>query len=138
MEGRTTLKSYFEKDDMPTQAQFASQIDSVPNILDDGILVGGDGNITAHAGGGQANAYQLTKKVNKVTVCATLGDSVKLPIGVPGMVLHVWHMGSKAMFLYPSSGGQLNDYSIDSYGELYGTDIKMFTCYATNKWYYLL
>lgn len=34
--------------------------------------------ITAHAGGGQANAYQLNSPKSRVTVCASANDSVKL------------------------------------------------------------
>jgi len=35
---RTTLKTYFETGDTPTESQFADLIDSVSNITDDGIL----------------------------------------------------------------------------------------------------
>lgn len=35
--------------------------------------------ITAYAGGGQANAVQLLAAKNRVSVCATAADSVKLP-----------------------------------------------------------
>ncbi|MEG1564365.1 MAG: hypothetical protein RR365_11680 [Bacteroides sp.] len=35
-QNRKTLKSYFKKGDVPTEAQFAELIDSVPNIMDDG------------------------------------------------------------------------------------------------------
>lgn len=38
MSSRTTLKSYFETGDVPTQSQFGEFIDSVPNITDDGSL----------------------------------------------------------------------------------------------------
>jgi hypothetical protein len=36
MTSRTTLKTYFETGDVPTSAQFAELIDSVPNLDDDG------------------------------------------------------------------------------------------------------
>lgn len=35
-------------------------------------------NITAHAGGGQANAYQITGATSRLTTVATNADSVKL------------------------------------------------------------
>ncbi len=35
--------------------------------------------ITAHAGGGQANAYKITAIASRVSVCATGNDSVSLP-----------------------------------------------------------
>lgn len=34
---RNTLKSYFQKGDVPTEAQFADLIDSMPNFTDDGL-----------------------------------------------------------------------------------------------------
>ena len=34
---RKTLKSYFEKGDVPTEEQFADLIDSVPNFTEDGM-----------------------------------------------------------------------------------------------------
>jgi len=84
MSDRATVKAYFETGDKPTQAQFADLIDSAYFPADDGtpeipIFSGGEGGITAHAGGGQGDAYQLTKKVNLITTCATEDDSVKLP-----------------------------------------------------------
>lgn len=36
-------------------------------------------SITAKAGGGQTNAYQLSARVNRISVCASANDSVKLP-----------------------------------------------------------
>lgn len=35
--------------------------------------------LTAHAGGGQTSALQLTKGLNQVTIVGTAADSVKLP-----------------------------------------------------------
>lgn len=42
--------------------------------------------ITAHAGGGQTSAYQLSAQVNEISVVASGNDSVKLPkiINTPG------------------------------------------------------
>lgn len=40
--------------------------------------------VTAHAGGGQASAYQLDYGFSNVTVVATAADSVKLPPCVAG------------------------------------------------------
>lgn len=38
-----------------------------------------ENNITAKAGGGQTNAYQLSAIVSRISVCASANDSVKLP-----------------------------------------------------------
>lgn len=40
---RKTLKSYFEKGDVPTEEQFAALIDSVPNFAEDGMKRGIEG-----------------------------------------------------------------------------------------------
>lgn len=43
--------------------------------------------VTAHAGGGQANATLLGYGLNTVTVVATAADSVKLPPSYPGAIV---------------------------------------------------
>ncbi len=40
--------------------------------------------IVAFAGGGQANATVLGHGINNVETCATNGDSVQLPLAIPG------------------------------------------------------
>lgn len=40
--------------------------------------------LTAHAGGGQANALPLTAALNNVTTVASGNDSVALPLAIPG------------------------------------------------------
>lgn len=40
--------------------------------------------ITAHAGGGQASAFQLDYGVSNITVVGSAADSVKLPPALPG------------------------------------------------------
>jgi len=51
------------------------------------VLSGGvEDTITAHAGGTQAAAYQLTKSVSRVTVVATAADSVRLKTMVAGEI----------------------------------------------------
>jgi hypothetical protein len=40
--------------------------------------------ITATAGGGQAGAYQLKRRLNRVETCVTNADSVMLPPAIPG------------------------------------------------------
>ena len=73
---RHTLKSYFQKGDVPTEEQFAELIDSVPNIVDDGEAVrtedgwalyprkGGKMGVSFHAAGEPA-AWKLTLTSDK-------------------------------------------------------------------------
>ena len=104
---RTQLKAYFETGDKPTQSQFIDLIDSVPNIQTDVCSYGVEWNITAHAGGGQANAYVLSKKVSQIETIADVGDSVILPVGTFVDVVVVVNAGSKDLYLYPPVGGQI-------------------------------
>jgi|SRR5215471_3020046 len=50
--------------------------------------------ITAHAGGGQAQATQLNGWLNTITTCATAADSVQLPPGYAGMEVTVINHGA--------------------------------------------
>jgi len=61
--------------------------------------------VTANAGGGQANATAINamSSVTQVSVCATAGDSVKLPNGVPvGNKYTVINNGAALCYVYPT------------------------------------
>lgn len=74
---RHTLKSYFQKGDVPTEEQFAELIDSVPNIVDDGEAVrtedgwalyplkGGKMGVSLHEAAGEPAAWKLTLTSDK-------------------------------------------------------------------------
>lgn len=64
-------------------------------------LNSGEIGITAFAGGGIANAYQLKAAANVVAVVATAGDSVKLPKGVVGRQVSVRNSGANSMNVFP-------------------------------------
>lgn len=73
---------------MDTQAPNgqAPQTLAVPLGLIGGILAVGELGVTAHAGGGQADAELLDYGLNTVTVVATNADSVKLPPAIAGAI----------------------------------------------------
>lgn len=60
--------------------------------------------ITAHAGGGQGSAVQLTTTVNNITVSATAGDSVLLPEAVAGLRVVVQNYGAASAAVFPATG----------------------------------
>ena len=65
--------------------------------------------ITAYAGGGAANATQLTAGVNVVSTCATTADSVKLPlVGSVGSCVVVRNGGAAPCAVFPPTGGTVN------------------------------
>lgn len=74
---RNTLKSYFQKGDVPTEQQFAELIESVPNIADDGEAVctengwalypreGGRMRVTLHGAEDEPAAWMLALTPDK-------------------------------------------------------------------------
>ena len=65
-------------------------------------------SITAHAGGGQANAVAITTQNNNITVSAAAGDSVKLPASfVAGYCVTIANNGAYRADVFPASGDNL-------------------------------
>lgn len=64
--------------------------------------------ITARAGGGQANAYQLKTATNELTTVATNADSVKLPKGIPGLEVWVQNAGAANAQVFVYNTGTIN------------------------------
>jgi hypothetical protein len=64
--------------------------------------------ITAFAGGGQANATQLSGEVSFVATVASAGDSVKLPVAALGKRFLVFNQGANSTNIYPTTGGQID------------------------------
>jgi len=61
-------------------------------------------SVTAHAGGLRPNATLLTSAVNLIAVCATAGDSVKLPPAVGGQVMWVINGGAASAQIFAADG----------------------------------
>ena len=64
--------------------------------------------ITAFAGGGQASATLLGSMINRVTVVATIADSVKMPATVPGLVINISNAAANSMNVFPNTGDAIN------------------------------
>jgi len=63
-------------------------------------------NITAKAGGTQALGTPLNAAINRVSVCATAGDSVLLPVAdIVGKTVNVFNAGAASMNVF----GQVGD-----------------------------
>jgi hypothetical protein len=84
----------------------ASDIQSKKLWMDSLSAVDG---VTATAGGGQANARQISDMTTRVTTVATAADSVKLPVAVPGLMLTVINAAAaNSMNLFPATGEAIN------------------------------
>jgi hypothetical protein len=103
---RAELKAYFETNDVPTQAQFEDLVDSVLNFESDQWLTGGQA-ISAHAGGGQANATPIVTLGCTINVCANNGDSILLPETTGGTMVAMVNATIKSVNIYPRVGGSI-------------------------------
>lgn len=67
-------------------------------------------SVTAHAGGGQANATPITAGMTLIAVAATAGDSVVLPPAMGGQMVWIINGGaaSAQIFTAVGLGGTIN------------------------------
>ncbi len=97
--------------------------------------------ITAHAGGGQASAVQLTNGWNRVTTVATAADSVQLPAALPGsQVLVINDAAANSLQVFGKNG---NTDTIDGTAGATGEAIaaakrRLFFCLTAGAWQSLL
>lgn len=90
--------------------------------------------ITAHAGGGQSLAVALTARINSITICATAGDSVKLPTAVAGKIIQASNLGAAYANVFPFSGDIIDTLAADAAVSLAVGSSITFTCAVTGKW----
>ena len=128
------IKLLFETGDIPTQQNFADAWTSYENIVDGNLLIGTDVAITAHAGGGQASAYQITKRGNQLTTVATAGDSVKLPAALAGRSGYILNTQTASANVFPASGEAFINGTTDSAIPLPGGYTLNFYCLYTGQW----
>lgn len=87
--------------------------------------------IIAHAGGGQANAVQLNAATNVVATVANANDSVKLPIGFPGLKVLIINQDADAVGVYGyNSTDTINGGA--TVNQAQGT--KTYVCIAAGTW----
>lgn len=91
--------------------------------------------ITAYAGGGQANAVQLTTHYNVVTVVATTADSVKL-LAVPaaGQMQIVKNTAANSCTVYPGTNCYINAEAKDAGVAVAAGAVTEFIAVDTTHW----
>lgn len=97
--------------------------------------------ITAHSGGGQANAVPLVSRQNRVTVVAVANDSVLLPPATVGQQVTISNAAGANLGVYPSSaaqGGVTGGDSINALSQnaifVQATGRQTFRCYTIGVW----
>lgn len=93
-------------------------------------------DITAFATGGQLNAIQLISEYNKVTVCATAGDSVKALQAITGTRMEVDNKGADDLYVYPMPGDNFEGQAVNSPFIIVSGSYLVAFCYSNGEWSY--
>jgi hypothetical protein len=95
--------------------------------------------ITAHAGGTQAAAFQLSAQMNRVTTVGTAADSVKLPVSAPGLVVTVTNAAAaNALNVFGQTGDIINALAANTAFSVVANKSAQFICYTAGQWHTLL
>lgn len=98
--------------------------------------------ITAAAGGGQANAYQIADAYNRFTVVATAADSAKLPsctTALVGLRIFVSNAdAADAMNVFPATGEAINLLAANTAISVPAVRSIEFTCVSNGLWQTIL
>ena len=90
--------------------------------------------LTAHAGGGQASALQITSEVNRVTTVATSGDSVVLPASVAGLTVLINNSGANPMQVYGLGSDTINGVAAATgVSQMPGSEV-IYVCPSAGNW----
>lgn len=92
-------------------------------------------SITAHAGGGQANATALTTTINRVATVATAADSVKLPTSAAGMVVTVINSGANACQVFGNNTATINGVASGTGVSLASGKTAVYSCVTAGAWF---
>lgn len=90
--------------------------------------------ITAFAGGGQGSAVALVSSINSITVCATAGDSVKLPTATAGSLIQVSNLGAAYANVFPATGDLIDALAANAAVSLPANGSMIFTCSVNGSW----
>jgi len=134
MSDRATLKSFFETNDFPTQPQFADFIDSTPNFDDDGTLVGAQDDLVALAGGGQAGATLVNKRIARFITVASVNDSGILLSAIAGNNIHLLNDGANSMNVFPAVGEEIDGGGVNVATAVFQLSSINLRCYTTGEW----
>lgn len=95
--------------------------------------------ITATPSGTQLTGVQLVSRVNRVSVCATGGDSVVLPPWQPDLTIYVSNDGAAALGVFPTVGDSIGTAAVNAVFSVTIAKPAMFFGSGTaNKWFVLM
>lgn len=91
---------------------------------------------SAYAGGGQANATQITSKWTIFTGVASDNDSAKLPSALADLHYMIANVGANNLALYPASGENFNGLAANTAINVPVNTYMEVLCGTAGTWYY--
>lgn len=92
-------------------------------------------NLTAHAGGGQANGVLITAMQAFFSVVASAGDSARLTNALPGLEIAVINQTATSMNVFPAVGEQINGLAANTQVPVAGSTVTVFFCGVAGQWW---
>jgi len=122
---------------LPFKLRFTSSRQLLPgslanNIMD--MLTSFQGTITALAGGGFAGAPTLNAAFNEITVAATGGDSVALPLAQVGLAITITNSGASSVNVFPQPTDVINAGAAGASIALAAAATADYVCTKTGVW----
>ena len=116
--------------------RFKGKINAAVIYLSGQFYVSATDGMTAHAGGGQANAVPLPTLFNRVTTVGSANDSVLLPPAIAGIeVLVVNAAAANSMNVFPSTGDAINALAANAAFAVAANKTCTFFCVKTGVWH---
>lgn len=95
--------------------------------------------ITATPSGTQLTGVQLVSRYNRISVCATGGDSVVLPPYLLDQAVWISNDGAAALNVFPTVGQQISSGAVNAAFSVTIAKTALFICTGTSgKWAVLL
>lgn len=91
--------------------------------------------ITAFAAGGQSSATQITNEVNRVTVAANPGSSVKLPLALAGLTIYLVNAAPNSIQVFGTGTDTIDSIAAATGVSQMVNSVVIFTCTVTGKWF---
>ncbi len=101
----TTLQSYFETGDIPTQAQFENLMQSFANLVDSNLLIGKSDPLLTVFPASQGTAAAITKLFTRLTTPGGGIAGAIVPASSIGKFGFIYNSGADIVNVYPPSGG---------------------------------
>ena len=108
---------------------------NIPLQAGDYILESSQDNITATAGGGQTNAFQINSQTARVTVVATSGDSVQLPSSAPGLEVLLINHTNNPIQVFGNGSDQIDDVASNVGVSQMQNSFVLYSCATAGNWY---